>query len=103
MNNRQRIFEIPRLRNGATRCPNKYEHFVFACFRHAHLGLAIYSGWICTSPRLISLQLDLRSAGDFVSVISVALAIPASRALARQNFKGREVLILSCLRLLYYL
>ena len=58
------------------------------------LGLAIYGGVDLqfTASDIAAIRFTVLQA-ILSAVLSVALAIPASRALARQNFKGREVLI----------
>ena len=58
------------------------------------LGLAIYGGVDLqfTASDIAAIRFTVLQA-ILSAVFSVALAIPASRALARQNFKGREVLI----------
>ena len=58
------------------------------------LGLAIYGGVDLhfTASDIAAIKFTVLQA-ILSAIISVAVAIPASRALARQNFKGREVLI----------
>ena len=58
------------------------------------LGLAIYGGVDLqfTASDIAAIRFTVLQA-ILSAVLSVALAIPASRALARQNFKGRELLI----------
>jgi len=58
------------------------------------LGLAIYGGVDLqfTASDIAAIRFTVLQA-ILSAVLSVAVAIPASRALARQNFKGREVLI----------
>ncbi len=58
------------------------------------LGLAIYGGVDLhfTASDIAAIKFTVLQA-ILSAVLSVAAAIPTSRALARQNFKGREVLI----------
>ena len=81
------------MRNGATRCPNKYEHFDLF-FAAPILGLAIYGGvdLYFTASDIAAIKFTVMQA-ILSAILSVAVAIPTSRALARQNFKGREALI----------
>ena len=58
------------------------------------LGLAIYGGVDLhfTASDIAAIRFTIMQA-ILSAVLSVVVAIPVSRALARQNFKGREVLI----------
>ena len=58
------------------------------------LGLAIYGGvdLYFTASDIAAIRFTVLQA-ILSAILSVAVAIPTSRALARQNFKGREVLI----------
>ena len=83
----------PRLRNGATRCPNNYKHFVLLVF-----AMPFWAWRFTVGVDLYFTASDIAAigycyAGDFVSGLKCSFSYPRVSALARQNFKGREVLI----------